>query len=89
MLRGSFMWNLKPRGKVMNVEVESRNGILQVKEMIDLRLIGWNGIISIIRNVMMSFFSPLWGSPSGPFYGRVNVIGLWTWYGTLLYEPYV
>ena len=32
MLTGSFMWNLKPRGKVMNVEVESRNGILQVNE---------------------------------------------------------
>ena len=27
MLRGSFMWNLEPCGKVMNFEVESRNGI--------------------------------------------------------------
>ena len=24
MLRGYFMWNLQPSGKVMNVEVESR-----------------------------------------------------------------
>ena len=32
MLRGSFMWNLEPSDKDMNVEVESSNGILQVKE---------------------------------------------------------
>ena len=31
MLGGSFMWNLEPSGKVMYVEVESRNGILQSK----------------------------------------------------------
>ena len=30
VLRGSFMWNLKPSGKV--IEVESRYGILQVNE---------------------------------------------------------
>ena len=54
-----FMCNLEPSGKVMNVEVESRNGILQVKEMIDLRLIGWNGIISILGKVIMIFLSPL------------------------------
>ena len=27
-----FMCNLEPSGKIMNVEVKSRNGILQVKE---------------------------------------------------------
>ena len=26
------MWNLKPSGKVDNIEVETRNGILHVKE---------------------------------------------------------
>ena len=86
-LRGSFMWNLEPGGKVMNVEVVSRNGILQSKGIMDLILIGWNDIILIFRKVMMSFLSPLWGNPSRPFFGRVNVIGLWTCYGTLLCEP--
>ena len=32
MVRESFMWNLENSGKVMNVEVERHNGILQVKE---------------------------------------------------------
>ena len=40
MLRGYFVLKLRPSGKVMNVEVESSNGILQSKGMIDLRLIG-------------------------------------------------
>ena len=31
MLRGSFMWNLEPSGKIMYVEVASLNNILQVK----------------------------------------------------------
>ena len=30
MLRGPFMWNLEPSGKVMELEVESHNGILLV-----------------------------------------------------------
>ena len=73
----------------MNVEVQNRNGIHQSKGMIDLRLIEWNGRIQILRKVMMSFLSTLWGTPSGPFFGKVNVIGLRTWYGTPLYEPSV
>ena len=32
MLRGSFMWNHEPSGKVRYVEVKTRNGSLQVKE---------------------------------------------------------
>ena len=60
----------------MNVEVVSRNGILKGKGMIDLRLIVWNDIILILRKFMMNFLSPLGGSPNGPFFGRVNVIGL-------------
>ena len=31
-VRETSMWNLEPSGKVMDVEVESRNAILQVKE---------------------------------------------------------
>ena len=31
-VKRAFMWNLEPSGKVINVQVESRNGILQVKE---------------------------------------------------------
>ena len=34
------MWKLEPSGKVMNVEVVSRNGILQSKGIMDLRLSG-------------------------------------------------
>ena len=60
----------------MNVEVESRNSILQSKGMIDLKLIDLNCIISNLRKVMMNFLSPLRGSPSGPFLGRVNVNAL-------------
>ena len=66
------MWNLEPSGRVMNVEVVSRNGILQSKGTIGLRLIGLNGIILILMKFIISFFSPLWGSPSGPFFGRVK-----------------
>ena len=46
--------NLEPTLKVMNVEVVNHNGILQSKGMIDLRLLGWNGIILILRKFMMS-----------------------------------
>ena len=88
-VKRAFMWNLGPIYKVWNVEVVSCNGIIQNKWMIDLRLIGWNYIILILMKVMMSFLPLLWGIPSGPLLGRVNVIGLWTWYGTLLYEPYM
>ena len=59
MLRGSFMWNPESNGKIMYVEVVSRNGIRQSKGMMDLRLISWNGIILILRKVIMSFLSPL------------------------------
>ena len=30
MVKGSFMWNLEPSGKIMNREVVSRNGILHI-----------------------------------------------------------
>ena len=53
------MWNLEPRGKVINVEVESRNGILQSKGLIDIRLIGWNIIILFLSYVMMTFLCQL------------------------------
>ena len=70
----------------MNVEVVSRNGTLQSKGMIKIRLIGWNDFILILRKVKMSFLLSFGGSPSGPFFCRVNVIGLRTSYGTPLYE---
>ena len=44
----------------MNIEVLSRNGILQSKGMMDLTFIEWNDIILILRKVIMSFFSQLW-----------------------------
>ena len=39
MLRRSCTWNIKPSGEVMNVEVESHNGILYV--MNDALMIDW------------------------------------------------
>ena len=42
------MWNLKPSGKVMNLEVESHNGFLLVMN-VDLRLGGWSDIIPFLR----------------------------------------
>ena len=54
-LRVSYMWNLEPSGKVMNVEVIIHNGVLQSKRMMDLRLIGWNEIILILMKLIMSF----------------------------------
>ena len=75
VLRESIMWNLEPRGKIMNVEVVSLNDILQKKGMMDLKLIGLNCIILVLRKVIIRFLSPLCGSLSGSFFGRVNVIG--------------
>ena len=86
-LRGYFMWNLEPSCMVMNVEVLSRNDILQSKGMIASKFIVLNDIILILRKVIMWVLLPLGGSTSGPFFVRVNVIGLWTLYGTSLYEP--
>ena len=43
MLRSFFISNLKPSGKVMNLEVESRNSILLVWLMV-LRLVWWNNM---------------------------------------------
>ena len=63
MLRGSFMWKLEHSHKFINVEVESRNGILQRKGMMELLLIGWNDIILIVRKVIMRFLPPLEGIP--------------------------
>ena len=89
MLWESLMWKHWLNGKVKIVEVVSHNVFLQSKGMMALSLVGWNDIILILRKVIRSFFSLLWGSPSGPFLGRVNVIELWTYYGTLLGEPNV
>ena len=39
ILRKSFIWNLEPSGKVMNLEVECLNGVLLV--MNDGLKVGW------------------------------------------------
>ena len=87
MMWESLMWKPWLKGKVKIDLSVSRNCMLQSKEMMDLMVVGWNNIILILREVIMSFFSPLGGSPSGPFFGRVNVSCLGTWHETLLYEP--
>ena len=40
------MWNVKPRGKVMNIKVESRNGIFHVFN--DGLKVGWLELHHII-----------------------------------------
>ena len=69
------MWNLEHCGKVINVEVISRNGILRREGMMDFRLIGCNEIILIRRKVIMSFCSHYKVSLKDIF-GRVNLIRL-------------
>ena len=64
------MRNLEPSGKVMNVRVVSRNGILQSKGMIDLRSIDLNDMLLNIRKVIMSFLFPLEGIPK-----RTSLLG--------------
>ena len=83
------MWKPWISGKVKIVEVVSCNGIIQINGMMDLRLTGWKDVILILMKVMMSFLSPFWGNRCAIFFGTVNVIGLWTCYGTLLCEPNV
>ena len=57
ILTRSFMWNLKPSGKVINLEVESLNGILLV--MNDGQKLGaWNDIISSLGKSLLSIFFP-------------------------------
>ena len=89
MIWDSIIFKPWLKGKVKNDWSVNRNGILQSKGMIDLRLIDWNNIILILTKVIMSFLFPLVGSPSGTFFGRVNVIGLRTCYETLLCKPYM
>ena len=70
--------------KVKIVEVVRHNGILQSKGIIDLRLIGCNGIILILRKVIMSFLS----------HCEVALVDL-IWYGkydwvmNLLWNPFM
>ena len=84
VLKRSLMWNLKPSGKVMNFEVESRNGIILVW-MIDLRFVRWNNIISSFWK-LLSYLYRHCKEPLGDIFCKVNVIGLWSTYGTPSYD---
>ena len=85
MLRRSFMWTLKPSGKVFNLEVESGHSILLV--MNDGLKFYWLERYHIILRKAYEL-SCLHCIPAlGDLNGRVNVIVLWTWYVTPLYEP--
>ena len=47
MIKGSFMWNLKPSGKVKNHEVISHNGIHYVmNDGLKIDCLEWHHIIS-------------------------------------------
>ena len=75
MLKRSCTWNLKHRCKVMNFEVESRNGIFNVKY--DRLRVDWmeqNHII--LRKVMMSYLGRHCKVALEDLFGRVYVIGL-------------
>ena len=56
MLRRSCTWNLKSSGKVMNLDVESRNGILLVVND-GLRVDWLERHHIILGKVMMSYLS--------------------------------
>ena len=71
----SCTWNLRLSGKVLNVEVDSRKGILHVKDDIL-----WVDCLErhhiILRKVMMSYLSRHCKVSLVDLFGRVNVIGL-------------
>ena len=71
----------------MNIEFGSRKGILHVIND-GLKVGWWNGIISFLWKSLINIFSHCKVALEDLF-GKVNVIGLSTWYGTPLYEPLI
>ena len=64
MLRRSGMWNLKPSGKVVNLEVESHNGILLgMNGGLRVNFLEWHHII--LRKVIKISSSLFKGNPRG------------------------
>ena len=80
------MWNLEPSGKVANIVVKSHNGILQVKEWYTE---GWLDGTTLYQSLVKSWWASCCHCKVAlvDLFGRVNVIGLWNWYGTPLYAP--
>ena len=72
----------------MNFEVESRNGILHVKDD-ELRFDWLERHHIILSKFMMCYLSRHWKVAPVDLFGRVNVIELWTRYVNPLYEPLV
>ena len=70
-----FMWNLEPSGKLMNVELESRNGILQVKVE---KTYGWLARTKSYQTLRMSWWASCrhWKVALKDLFGRVYVVGL-------------
>ena len=75
ILRRSFMWNLEPSGKVMNLDVESRNGILLVMNY-GLRVDWMEQHHIILRKVMVIYLCRYCEVALEYLFCRVNVIGL-------------
>ena len=74
-LERSCKWNLKPSGKVMNFKVDSRNGILHLKDD-GLRVYWIEQHHIILRKVMMIYLCRHCMVDLVDLFGRVNVIGL-------------
>ena len=76
MLRRSCRWNRKPRVKLCyECEIESRNGILNVKyDGLRFDRLEWHHII--LREFMMSYLCRYCKVALVDLFGRVNVIGL-------------
>ena len=69
------MWNLQPSGKVMNIEVESRNGILLlINDGLKFDLLEQFHII--LRKVIMRYLYCHCKLSLEELFVRVNVIGL-------------
>ena len=74
MLKSSGTWNLKPSGKVMNFEGESKNCILHLMNDV-LRVDCLEQHYIILRKVRMSSLCRHCRVSLEDYYCRVNVIG--------------
>ena len=75
MLRRSCTWNLKPSGKVMNIDVESRN-VTFTYSVGGLRVDWLERHHIILRKVIMSYHCLHCNVALLELLDRVNVIGL-------------
>ena len=83
-LRRSFMWNLQSSGKVMILEFE----VVMVSLFYECGLmVFWVEYMKSSLGKSLSYPLCHWKEALGDLCGMVNVIGLWTRYGTSSCDP--